>query len=152
MKLGKLIEFQKNGVLNIKYESGSSTATLGGVTIDRDSAVQIVNNLGWTEYVLDPFEIIDKTNKFARGLKSHLKDKILLENTEVIFQNKRGNTYGKTFDRIVFEFPRVFSYSIIYNMENSGGKYVIYEVGKALPLKKCRNLKAVSEFINKRGE
>ena len=89
---------------------------------------------------------------FARGLKSHLKDQILLENTEVIFQNKRGNTYGKTFDRIVLEFPRVFSYSIIYNMENSGGKYVIYEVGKALPLKKCRNLKAVSEFINKRGE
>lgn len=152
MRLNKLIELQKNGALNIQYEPGSNKATLGGIAITKEQAIQIVQNLGWAEYVLHPFEIIDKTNKFARGIKSHLKDKILIENTEVMFQNKRGNTYGKTFDRIVLEFPRVFSYSIIYNMENSGGKYVIYEVGKALPLQKCRNLKAVSEFINKRGE
>lgn len=149
MTLGKLIEAQKNGVFNIKFEPGSATATLGGVqVISNEQAMNLIANVGWSEYALDPFEIIDKTNKFARGLKAHLKDDYLLNNTEVRFQNKRANTYGRTFDRIVLECPRRFNISIIYNMENSGGKYVIYEVGRALPLQKCRNLKGVAEYIN----
>lgn len=147
MTLRQLLEMQSSGALNIKYEPCSNIANLGGVQITLDQARMICSQLGWVEYVISPFEIIDKTNKFIRGLKNHLDREGFLETTLVEFQNKKANTYGKTFDRIVLQ-SKGFSLSILYNMEHSGGKYVIYETGRALPVSKCRNLKAVAQFIN----
>ncbi|MBO5388276.1 MAG: hypothetical protein J6A59_09080 [Lachnospiraceae bacterium] len=147
MLLKNLLEMQVNGALNIKYDN-ESTATLGGVTITAEQAQMICGQLGWCECVLHPFELIDKTNKFIRGLKTYLNRDDVINYGNIIFQNKQSQTYGKTFDRIVIETPYGWGLTILYNMEHSGGKYVIYETGKALAIAKCPNLKKVAEFIN----
>lgn len=137
-----------SGALNIKYELESNRAAIGEMPINLMQAHSIAQNLGWEEYILTPYEIIEKTNKFIRGIKNHINREGFWETAEVLFQNKRANTYGKTFDRIVIHFPKEFTLSILYNMEHSGGKYVIYETSRPIALAKCRNLKAVAGFIN----
>lgn len=146
MTLGQLRELHLGGALNIKYEKGQSVASIGDMQVTLEQATQLASQLGWIEYVLSPFEIIDKTNKFIRGLKNNLTREDMWK-AQVQFQNRHSNEYGKTFDRIVVQ-TRKLGFVIIYNMEHAGGKYVVYELGKQIPAAKCRNLKAVSEFIN----
>ena len=147
MEVAKLIELQSNGALNIKYEKGKRQAELAGILIDEAQAHNIAVNLGWTEYKLSPFEIIDKTNKFIKGLKNNLVRQDILETGYLEFQNIKAVSYGKTFDRIVLR-SRYTNVTIIYNMESSGTKYAIYKLGNPLLIGKCKNVKAVAEFIN----
>ena len=102
MTLGQIRELHLGGALNIKYEKGKSIASIGDMQITLEQATQLTSQLGWVEYVLSPFEIIDKTNKFIRGLKNNLTREDMWE-AQVQFQNKHSTEYGKTFDRIVVQ-------------------------------------------------
>ena len=148
--LKELLMAYDNGALSIKYEKGHPFAELGGIKITEQQAAQLcTNNFGWIEYRLHPFEIIEKTQKFMRSVKSNLKDPNFWEYGTVQFQNKRDTDYGRTFDRIVIACGNL-SYTILYNMKSAGGTYVLYRTGDATPVKKLRNLKQVVQFIESR--
>ena len=146
MELQKLLTLHVQGALNIKSDN-PNIAVLGDTQINAEQAVAVVGNIGWTEYYLHPFEIINKTNKFIKGIKNHITRENFWETGHISFQNKRAAAYGKTFDRIVIQADGL-ALTIIYNMESAGAKYAVYETGKPLIIGKCRNLKAVAEFIN----
>lgn len=150
MLLSNLSKMYEAGALTIKYDEGDQIASLGGVKVTMEQAAIFIKNIGWVENVLTPFEIIGKTQRFIRSLRQHLIRNDIWNGTNVTFQNMASATYGRTFDRIVLD-NRQWSLTIIYNMEHSGGKYVIYVTGQAIPIQKCRNLKAVAEYLNGYG-
>lgn len=150
MILGQLYEMYQAGALNIKYEEGSSIAILGNMQITLEQAHNICAGLGWESYVLSPFEIIDKTAKFVRGVKSNLTNEYIVANTVVTFKNVRSSVYGKTHDRIHLACGSSFELSIIYNMPGNSSKYVIYDSFTSTPVAKGRNLKQVAEYLNTR--
>lgn len=147
MTLGKLLELYVNGALSIKYNKGDCVATIGSVAITEEQGAVLCKQLGWTDYYLHPFEIIDKTSKFIRAFKSGIIEVDKLNTTTVEFRNTRSNVYGKTFDRIHIE-HKEFSMSILYGMAGNESPYVIYDSPSSIPLKRCRNMKQVVEFIN----
>lgn len=147
MKLNTLREMQKTGALKVEHDSNTSIGSVGGVQVDMEQARNLAEQIGWVEMHLNPFELIEKTNKFMKPLIKNLERPDIWELGDIQFQNRRSNTYGKTFDRIVISSSNC-SYTIVYGMENNGGKYVVYETGRALPIAKCRNVKAVAEYLN----
>jgi len=149
MTLGNLLEIYVNGALNISYNKDDVVATLGGVAITDDQARMLCSKFGWTEIYLSPFEIISKTAKFIKSFKTNATNLDALNGVLVEFQNKRSNTHGKTFDRIHVENrSKYLNHSILYNMDGNGSPYVIYDSFTSVPVKKCRNMKQVVEFIN----
>jgi hypothetical protein len=154
MTLGQLMELHMNGALNAKIEEGSDVGTLGGVQLTYEQAQQICATIGWTEYVLSPFEVIKKTNNLMAAIKkSPLMDSWsegFMKNVQIEMQNKRGRTYGRTFDRFVFYTPDT-AYTLIHGMENAGGQYVIFEKPSAIPFAKCRTIgKALEALASRR--
>lgn len=147
--LSFLLEAYNNGALKVEFEKGASVAIMGGVAeIGLEQAHDFVQNkLGWTQYVLSPFEIIDKTHKFVKSIKTNVKDEYILNNTQLTFFNKRDTEYGRTFDRIELQCFNRFHYVIIYNMKSAGASYVLYEKGRAIPKKKFRNLKQLLLYL-----
>ena len=145
--LGLIRELYKNGALNIKGDKNTGIATLGGVNITEEQAAVIAGQLGWTKYVLHPFDIVEKTAKFIKAFDK-FEDLEVLNDIVVDFQNNRSSVYGKTFDRIHLELPRKFSLSIQYGMPSNESPYVIYDSFTSVPLKRCRNMKQVVEFLN----
>ena len=150
MVVKELIKTYDNGALSIKYEKDAEDATLGGIRITKEQAENLCKNFGWTEIYLSPFEIIDKTQKFVRALKKNVADDLGTGMIDVTFQNKRSNTYGKTYDRIHFESPKDKGVSVLYGMAGNESPYVIYDSQTSVPVRKCRNLKQVIEYINER--
>lgn len=70
MTLGQLLDLHVSGALKIKYEDGDNTAVLGGSTrITLEQAQQLCYKFGWTEFYLNAFEIIAKTNSMMSSLK-----------------------------------------------------------------------------------
>lgn len=151
MTLGQLLDLHVNGALKIKYEDGENTAVLGDSTrITLEQAQQLCYKFGWTEFYLNAFEIIAKTN----SMMSSFKKSAMGTNWEpefwnyinVEFQNKRAATYGKTFDRIVL-YIKGNKYTILHGMEHTGAAYVVYVNGSAIPSAKCRTLNKVAEYL-----
>lgn len=140
--LKQLIEFQKNGLFNIKINPDGMTADLNGMVITMEQAVPLVSKMGWIEYKLSPFEIISKTGKFTRGLKGVIPADIAQEMC-IELQNRYTGDQNKTFDRIHIVYRRELDVAINYNMPGSAAVYVIYNTQTSVPLKKCRNLKQV---------
>ena len=149
VSIQQLMVAYENKALSIDYKNGNgTTALLGGVQINLEQAHRLCQaNFGWSEYVLSPFEIIDKTHKFMRALKSHLTNEMIWERGTIEFINKKDVDYGRTFDRICIQ-TEYFSTTIIYNMKSAGCSYVVYRNGQANPVAKCRTLKQVIENIN----
>ena len=151
MTLGQLLDLHVNGALKIKHEDGEPTAVLGGVTrITLQQAEQLCRQFGWTEFYLNAFDIIAKTNSMMSSLKKSAMgtnwEPEFWNYIEVEFQNKRAATYGKTFDRIVLCI-RGNKYTIIHGMEHTGAAYVVYVNGSAIPSAKCRTLNKVAEYL-----
>lgn len=143
-----LLSALANKALDITFENGKITADLGGVEITEEQAHFLCKEqLGWGTYVLSPFEIIDKTEKFTKALKRELKDDYIIENTVVTFMNKKDTEYGRTFDRITFDCKHKFKYTVIYNMKSAGGAYVLYNTGNAIPVKKFKNMKQLLVYL-----
>jgi hypothetical protein len=154
MTLGQLMELHMNGALNAKVEEGKDVGSLGGVPLTFEQAQQICSTIGWTEYVLSPFDVIKKTNNLMASIK---KSPLMsawsagyMKNIQVEMQNKRGRSYGKTFDRFVFYTPEA-QFTLIHGMENAGGQYVVYERPSAIPFAKCRTIgKALEALADRR--
>lgn len=148
MFLGQLFEMYEAGALNIKYDQNSKVAVLGNMQITEEQAHIICCNLGWEEYALSPFEIIDKTAKFIRSMRANLTNKTIISKYNVSFKNRRSTVYGKTYDRIHLASENG-GFSIIYNMPGNSAKYVVYDSFTSAPLAKGRNIKQVAEYLNK---
>lgn len=154
MTLGNLMEMHVNRALKISYDEGATVANLGGMTITLEQADQIVRKLGWTEYVPNAFEMIKKTD----NLMNYLKKSPLAEGwsdnlwrtTQIVMQNKRGMTYGKTFDRYAMTLGNGKRFTIIHGMEHAGAPYTVYEDGNAIPFAKCRTLNKATESLVQR--
>ena len=150
MFLRQLFDMYESGALNIKYEVGSNTAIMGNMQITLEQAHTICMNLGWEKYVLSPFEIIDKTAKFVKSMRTSLVNESIINNCDIKFKNVRSSTYGKTHDRIHFTGVNGYGMSIIYNMPGNSSKYVLYESLTATPIAKGRTLKQIAEYMNTR--
>lgn len=155
MKLKGLFEMYENGALNISYMDGADRAILGGMQITIEQAHAICRNLGWSEYVLSPFTIIEKTAKFCKGIIKHVTDEDILDNTEIDFLNKQtGYTIDcriKTCDRIHIQnrnYSSGFDLAIIYNGVNNPAKYTTFDCRNSLPVNKSQTLKQVGVYIN----
>lgn len=151
MTLGQLLDLHVNGALKIKHEDEEPTAVLGGITrITLQQAEQLCRQFGWTEFYLNAFDIIAKTNSMMSSLKKSAMgtnwEPEFWNYIEVEFQNKRAATYGKTFDRIVLCIHGN-KYTIIHGMEHTGAAYVVYVNGSAIPSAKCRTLNKVAEYL-----
>jgi hypothetical protein len=89
-----------------------------------------------------------KTDKFIKTMEKYMDKDRFWSSVEITFQNRHGISYGRTFDRICL-ISRTDTVAIVYNMENVSGKYLIYNMkSQSSPVAKCRNLKAVAEFLN----
>lgn len=153
--LGQLLEYQVNGALSVEYNKdipNPQVGTLGGVQITKEQAFNFcVNKLGWTTFVVNPFEAIHKVSKYVKMIKPYLEDDYVWDNTVVTFMNKRDTEYGKTFDRITFTCAGCFDYTLICGMKNAGGKIVLYQNGFANPLDKLKSFKQFALILNNRG-
>lgn len=152
MTLGQLIELQANGVLNIKYDRDTNTATIGGTVVTEDQAEYLCKQFGWVEHHLNAFETFDKTNKLAAQLRKSAIGKTWssekLNTTTIELQNMRSATYGKTYDRFVLNRFNDNKYVIIHGMENIGAAYVLYINGSSIPSFKGRTLTKVAEYLS----
>lgn len=150
-----LLEMYECGALNTNGDENSTTANVGGASITKAQADAICKQIGWTDYVLNPFKIIDKTAKFMKGFAKEIDSEIVKKYTDVTFRNVRASDYTKTFDRIHLHCKHPihgFEVSIIYNMPHNSARYVVYRSSNSYPLFKGRNLKDVAEYINSLGE
>jgi hypothetical protein len=148
MKAGQVLEAAKNGLFNVKISDDKQTGSLGDTELSLQQADKLIRNYGWIEYVLSPFEVMHKTDKFIRTMEKYIEDDKFWNTVDVTFQNRNGISYNRTFDRICLV-SRTDTIAIIYNMENVSGKYLIYNMrNQSSPVAKCRNLKAVAEFLN----
>jgi len=140
-----------NGALSIDIADDGNSGSIGGMAITEENARKLCEIIGWKEYCLSPFKIIEKTKKFMSalnraGMFKNIDEKVLGK-TNITFQNKPDVDYGKTFDRIVIQFPKK-GFTVVYGMKNAGSTYVIYETGgTGAALSKNRNLKGVAEYI-----
>ena len=146
----QLFDMYEAGALNIKYEPNSRVAVIGNMQISLEQANTICMNLGWEQYVLSPFEIIDKTAKFVKSMRANLKNETIINNCNVSFKNVRSSVYGKTHDRIHLEGKNGYGISIIYNMPGNSSKYVVYDSLTSTPIAKGRNIKQIAEYLNTR--
>lgn len=147
VQLNQLVEFSKAGLLKIKYTKGESVAVLNNkMKLSVEDATRLCTNFGWVEYVLSPFEIIDKTARFIRGFKKEICDTepIIAQNISLEFHNKYTGVMDGTFDRIIVAYRNNPVYAINYGMPGSGAAYVIYNLSTSVPLRRCRNLKQVA--------
>ncbi len=149
MNLGMLLELHECGALNVDANSNKDVAIVGGMTLNAEQCNAMAINLGWTRFDRYPHEIIDKTNKFIRGLKHNIKQDDVFDNTEISFQNTRRHNTEKTSDRIKMIYPGKFDITILYGVPGMGGPYGIYsDVNNFnVPVKICRSLKQVGEYI-----
>ena len=149
MKLGTLIEMYNSGALNIEFSEDMKKANIGEIAISYEQAETMCRKLGWSEWQLHPYVIIDKTRKFLKGIKNHIDGKIMLEQSEISFKNKETRNYGKTCDRIHVCNPKLpYEFSIIYNMPDTPAKYTVYKSSNSIPIAKCRTAKQVGEYLN----
>lgn len=151
MTLGKLLELHVNGVLKIKHDEGEDTAVVGGATrVNIEQAKRLCKEFGWTEIYLSPFEIITKTNSMMKSIRRSpiwtSWDPGFINTINVEFQNRRANTYGKTFDRFVF-YAGDTKFVVIHGMEHIGAAYVVYVNGSSTPSCKCRSFSKVAEYM-----
>jgi len=151
MNFGKLYEMYENGALNIDMSEDEKSGSIGGMPITEEHAKKLCEIIGWTEYRLSPFKMIEKTKKFMSALnRAGLFREIgadKLGKTDITFINRPDVDYGKTFDRILIKFPKK-GYTVVYGMKNAGATYVVFETGgTGTPLSKSKNLKGVAEYL-----
>lgn len=154
MNLKDIFEMYDNGVLNVEFDKCyMQRASIGGTEINTDQAHAVCINLGWVEYILHPFVIIEKTYKFFKGIRNAMKKSEAWQYIDVTFRNvSSSRSYGKTFDRINVVYSRGsendFSVTVIYNMPGSKAKYEIYRPMESTPIARCNTLRQVGDFIN----
>lgn len=155
--LRKIIELYENGAFNIEIQEDMSSASIGGVVISVANAEKICEDIGWGKwndtsgkngYRMHPYTIIDKTRKFIKGIKGHITDDRILDNTTVDFKNNYTRIHNKFCDKIhLVNKTKGVEYSVIYNMPDNPAKYTVYSAG-SIVVGKCTTLKKLGEYIN----
>lgn len=146
--LGRLRELYENDLLKIEYDKkDNKNAILAGRQLSYEQANNLCKQLGWLEYRLSAFEIIEKTNKFMKSLNSNTKGKeVWHDDITFEFKNLPAVEYNKTIDRIVIHM-HWNSYVIIYGDKRAGATYTVYLNQLSVPFAKCRSIKQVVEAI-----
>lgn len=149
MKLSELIKAQSCGALNIGEGSNEHGIVVGGAGITLEQCRQMAGILGWLDYDKKPWEVIDKTAKFIRGIKNHITSEQVLGGTEVTFQNRRKQNTESYFDRIKMVNHK-FDITILYGAHGAGGTYAVFSGtnGFNQPVFNCRTSKQLGEYIN----
>lgn len=149
MKLNNLIQAQDCGALKVEVNNATGQVIVGGVPVSKEQCRGFVTALGWQSWDKADWEIIDKTNKFIRGIKNHIDNEAVLNTAEVTFQNRRRQNTEKYFDRIKMV-SHLFDITILYGMPGTGGTYAVYDASNRFsqPVFTCRTAKQLGEYIN----
>lgn len=153
MNLRKLMEIQNAGAIKIvenKYTTTENDYTLGGVRLNENQARQIAMNLGWEHFEMSPFKILDKTNKFISSLSKYIDNEIIINNTDISFQNRRKMGTMSYFDRIKIVCYGKFDLTVLYGMPGLGGTYGVFSSTNNFQktVFSCRSLKELGKWIN----
>lgn len=149
MNLGQLIDMYEAGVLKVEDDSNPEMAVVGGMTLNREQMRALAVNLGWAKFQMEPLEVIIKTGKFIRGIKSTLGEDAIVDGTEVTFETTRIDNTMRYFDRIKLICPGVFDITVLYKVPGTPTTYTVYsdENRRAYPVLNARTLKQVAEYV-----
>lgn len=142
----KLISMYDAGIFNIEISEDGKSATLGGRPLTIPEAEILCKQFGWESWKMSPYEIIDKTRKFVKGIKNHIVNETALD-TYVDFKNNFTRVHGKFCDRIHFSNMHGIEKSVIYNMPDNRWKYTVFEKNSN-PSCGFTTLKRLAEYIN----
>ena len=144
VSLKGILAMQKAGALKVDIDN----ETLAGVKMSKEQAKAAVENLGWREKYLKDIELINKTDKFLRGMQD-LVDGKFLRDCLIEFYNYRQANSLDCYDRIVLTSGKE-KLVIIYNMPSAGSKYVLYNsrVDISNPVCKGSKLSKIVGYIN----
>ena len=150
MNLGQLLELHECGAINVDNKSNENIAVVGGMELSNEQCKAVAANIGWLNYDKPAYVIIDKTNKFMRGLRHNIAKIDRIEKAQVTFQNMRRQNTEKYIDRIKIVCDGKLDLTILYGMPGVGGAYGIYSSinNFSQPVFGCRNLKQVGEYID----
>lgn len=155
MKLIKLINMQECGALNCQCNEVTGQITIGGMVVTSEQCEQYAKNVGWLKWDKKTWEVIEKTNRFIRSIKSYIDDEQILNHTEITFQNSRRMNTEKYTDRIKLVNPN-FDITIIYGAAEygRGGQYEVYTASNNYnyPVHTCRTAKQLATYINSLNE
>lgn len=150
MKLSMLVQLQEAGILKVAGGDNNTFAIVGGRTLSRAQCNELAEKLGWLDHDLTSMAVIQKTHTFINGIKQFITKDMILENTELTFQNRRKNNTESYFDRIKLVCAGKFDITILSGMGGVGGRYGIYSDSNnfVTPVKACRTLKEVGVWVN----
>jgi hypothetical protein len=143
-ELKSLLEMQKAGVFKVDLDAG----TMAGRKATKEQLDSVVEQLGWREKYLSNLELINKTDKMLRSFQNLVSGYLRDYGTLEMYNYRKANSIG-SYDRIVINFGRK-SLTILYDMPNAGGKYVVYdkERSESQPIHKASTLKGIVTYIN----
>lgn len=151
MKLKDLFMYQKQGAFKVEKDvEENGIVVVGGLRLSRSQCDIIANKIGWIEGAQTSDELINKTNKFIKGIRKSLTQPKIIENTDVVFQNFRYSNSLVYYDRIKMVMPRFFDITVIYNVYGYRGKYVVYSDENQFmqPVTVVRTAKELGQYIN----
>lgn len=147
MQLKELIKLQENGAFKDKG------FCIGEKVFTTEESINFVRNLGWSHHDVEFFKAVEKTSKFISGIKKYVANPVILNDTEVLFENRRRLDTEKYVDRIVLNCKDQFSYTIISGLPGVGGRYGAYSIKNSfsIPIKSFSCLKDLGEWLNKQA-
>lgn len=154
MKLNDLIMLQEEGLL--QTEEKGNKYLLGNETLTKEELHSFVEKLGWKKQYLSDVQLLEKTNKFVRGIKNHIKDEDVLERTDITFENLPLSGYDKTMDRIIIKMKNVLDLIVLYGAPKNYASTSRYEVYSSkndfsTPVYKLTTLKKLGMLLNMQG-
>ena len=149
MLLTDLMKLQAAGALKVDSNCTNSNIVIGGVRVSQEQCRNICRMLGWTSWDKQDWEVIDKTNKFIKSLRTYITKEDAVTGVDVTFQNHRRTDTEKYYDRIKMVGP-YYDITILYGMPGIGGAYAIYDESNnwRFPVFACRTAKQVAEYID----
>ena len=150
MNLKMLVQLSDSGALRLVADEDTGIVTLGGVEVTDAQLRMILGKIGWLEYEMEPAEIMKRTNQYINGFKRHISSDIIIDGTDITFQNRRKIGTMTYFDRIKMICPTFFDITILNGMPGVGGKYGVYSAVNDFkhPVVACRSLKSLGQWIN----
>ena len=150
MNLKMLVQLSDSGALRLVADEDTGIVTLGGVEVTDAQLRMILGKIGWLEYDMEPAEIMKRTNQYINGFKRHISSDIIIDGTDITFQNRRKLGTMSYFDRIKMICPTLFDITVLNGMPGVGGKYGVYSAVNNFkhPIAACSSLKSLGQWIN----
>lgn len=151
MTLGKLVQMQNVGALDIVRDNYTGAVSIAGKALTERDCKFIADAIGWMAADKEDWELIDKTNRFIRGIKRHIENEDVLKHTIIEFRNSRKQDTEKFVDRIKMVHSNgKYDLTVIYGLPGSGGRYSVYSAvnGFTRPVYACGSAKLLGIYIN----